>query len=676
MDTIETPFSSFGLSENMLKAIAVKGWAAPTPIQSIALPRLLANEDHLIVKARTGTGKTAAFGIPLIEKLTQAGHAPKALILTPTRELALQVSKEIASLVSGSYPRVTAVYGGASIRGQILDLRRGTEIVVGTPGRIMDLQERKALDLSVVDWFILDEADEMLDMGFFEDVEKIFASVKQGAGEKAAPAADSALAAPQQAPRQVRVALFSATMPDAILRIVRKYIGEVEILHDAAPEDEKPAVDQFFIVVKREDKLEALRRLIDQAASFYGLIFCGTKVETDELARRLIEAGYPAEAIHGDLSQEIRERTMRRFRLHRASAESGAAILVATDVAARGLDIEALTHVINWDLPNDRETYVHRVGRTGRAGRRGIAVSLALPSERGRISQLSRNMERTLGSGIQWLSVPSVKSVMKAVRRRIVSRVVAALPAQDAPPAEQAFTAEQAVAHEQVTEAASAAPDSELNAGGMVLESAAPTGIAPAEAAPASPFLAKLYRELIEKMGAEQALAAMVTLNYGDMLDPDRFGPVAEFSENDFFAPGRGFASKGGFAGGGREEHGRRREGRSHSGGRAGPAGATGQTGRAGKSARFKGGRARGDFNGSQASEGLTRLYVGLGRRHGANARDVAGLLMKAGGVPGRMVDEIEMQAYCSFATLPSDAAKRACSFSHKDTVIRPAASR
>jgi len=172
------PFSSFGLSEPVLQAIARKGWTAPSSIQSIALPRLLADEGHCIVKARTGTGKTAAFGIPLIERLTQAGQAPRALILAPTRELALQVSREIASLVTGHYPRITAVYGGASIRNQILDLRRGTEIVVGTPGRVMDLMERKTLDVSAVDWFILDEADEMLDMGFFEDVEKILAAVK------------------------------------------------------------------------------------------------------------------------------------------------------------------------------------------------------------------------------------------------------------------------------------------------------------------------------------------------------------------------------------------------------------------------------------------------------------------------------------------------------------------
>jgi len=590
------PFSSFGLSETMLAAIARKGWTAPSSIQSIALPRMLADEGHCIVKARTGTGKTAAFGIPLIERLTQAGHTPRALILTPTRELALQVSKEIASLVSGHYPRITAVYGGASIRSQILDLRRGTEIVAGTPGRVMDLMERKALDLSAVDWFILDEADEMLDMGFFEDVEKIMAVVK--ANERA------------EAARALHVALFSATMPDPILKIVRKHIGDAEIIVDSAPEDEKPLVDQFCVIVKREDKLEALRRIIDSAAEFYGLIFCATKVETDELARRLVEAGYPAEALHGDLSQEIRERTLRRFRLHRSAAVNAGgagepAILVATDVAARGLDIESLSHVINWDLPNDRETYVHRIGRTGRAGRRGIAISLATFAERGRIHQLSRIMEKNLGSGIQWLKVPSVKAVMKAMRRRIASAVIAALPEPEPAPVE--------------------AVELEPTAAGV--ESA-------------SPFLAKVCRELIERLGADKAVEALVSLSYGNLLDPARYGPITEFSEADFNDVGKNigkFAGKGplrgGFAGG--RGHDDRRRG------------------------KFAGGRL--------SAEGFTRIYVGQGRQHGLGARDIAALLMRAGGVPGRLVDEIEIKDYCAFATLPADAARRACSFSRKE---------
>ena len=634
------PFSSFGLSEAMLEAIARKGWAAPSSIQSIALPKLLADKGHLIVKARTGTGKTAAFGIPLIEKFTQAGHAPRALILTPTRELALQVSREIGSLVSGHYPRVAAVYGGSSIRNQILDLRRGAEIVVGTPGRVMDLMERKALDLSVVDWFILDEADEMLDMGFLEDVEKILAAVRPETRALQPAATVEGKSAGEKGPTlPFRIALFSATMPEAILKVVRKHIGETEIIVDAAPEDEKPAVDQFCIIVKREDKLEALRRIIDGAADFYGLIFCATKVETDELARRLVEAGYPAEAIHGDLTQEVRERTLRRFRLHRAVEGGQSALLVATDVAARGIDIEGLTHVINWDLPGDRETYVHRIGRTGRAGRRGVAISLAVPAERDRIGHLSRSMERSLGSGIVWLKVPSVKSVMKALRRRIASAVIAALPEPAAlefvPQCGQEFTGAAAMEN-----AVPAEP---------VAKTIPPLEAETGEAAPASPFLAKVCRQLIERLGAERAVEALVTMSYGDLLNPDRYGPITEFSEEDF-----------------RDRHDRRRGGRPHTDLERG--GAHSKRGRSGRESRGR------EFSG----ENFTRVYVGLGRRHGAGAREVAQLLMRAGGVPGRMVDEIEMKDYCSFATLPADAAQRACVFSRNsgDTVIRVAANR
>ncbi|MCL2761766.1 MAG: DEAD/DEAH box helicase [Treponema sp.] len=614
------PFASFGLSDALLRAISRKGWTGPTNIQSIALPRLLADEGHCIVKARTGTGKTAAFGIPLIERLTQASHTPRALILAPTRELALQVSREIASLVSGNYPRITAVYGGASIRNQILDLRRGTEIVVGTPGRVMDLMERKALDLGTVDWFILDEADEMLDMGFFEDVEKILAAVKTDERERAGTSGAGTTA--------LHIALFSATMPEPIIKVVRKHIGDAEIIVDAAPDDEKPLVDQFCIIVKREDKLEALRRIIDSAAEFYGLIFCATKVETDELARRLVEAGYPAEAIHGDLSQEIRERTLRRFRLrqsglrHRAADGSAAAataepaILVATDVAARGLDIASLSHVINWDLPNDRETYLHRIGRTGRAGRRSIAISLATLADRHRVHQFSRMMERNLGSGILWLKVPSVKSVMKSLRRRIAAAAIATLP-------------------EQELDLAAESPE---------------TAVAPsAEETPAagSPFIAKVCHNLIERLGAERAVEALVLLNYGNLFDSSRYSHITEFSEEDFKEP-----AKSAIRGGGR--------GFARGAVRGTTRGAAFGAGRIGDRNRDEPRRGR------SSMEEFTRLYIGHGRQHGASARDIAALLMQAGGIPGRLVDEIEVKNYCSFATLPADAALRACTFSRK----------
>jgi ATP-dependent RNA helicase DeaD len=303
---------------------------------------------------------------------------------------------------------------------------------------------------------------------------------------------------------------------------------------------------------------------------------------------------------------------LRRFRLRRSAAANSAdagepAILVATDVAARGLDIESLSHVINWDLPNDRETYVHRIGRTGRAGRRGIAISLATFAERGRIHQLSRIMEKNLGSGIQWLKLPSVKAVMKSQRRRITSSVIATLPEPEPVPVEAA----------------------ELEPPAVGAESA-------------SPFLAKVCRELVERLGADKAVEALVSLSYGALLDPARYGPITEFSEADFNDMGKNvgkFAGKGAVRGGGFAA------GRGHDDRRRG---------------KFAGG-------GRPSAEGFARVYVGQGRQHGLGARDIAALLMRAGGVPGRLVDEIEMKDYCSFATLPADAARRACTFSRKE---------
>jgi ATP-dependent RNA helicase DeaD len=635
---ITHPFASFDLSSGILDALTRKGFTAPTSIQAIALPRLLAGEGHLIVKARTGTGKTAAFGIPLIERFIRGGlapgHAPRALILTPTRELALQVSLEIASFIphdetgaGKSVPRITAVYGGASIRNQIIELKRGAEIVVGTPGRVMDLMERKILDLSEVDWFILDEADEMLDMGFLEDVEMILSAVKSDR----------------------RIALFSATMPEAILRVVREYIGDAEILEDRITVDEKPAVDQFYLVLRREDRLEALRRLIDGADEFYGLVFCATKIGADELARRLLDAGYAAEVIHGDRSQEERERTLRRFRAYRAVSGGDAAILVATDVAARGLDIERLTHVINWDFPNDRESYVHRIGRTGRAGRRGMAVSLILPAEQGRVGHFSRSMERTLGSRIEWMRIPPVKSVMKARERRILAAILAALPEQGGetgtlPEITAAGIGETVPPAELLPEAA---PDTTEQS------------VKPAETPPfPEARLSRLSRKLIERLGAEGAVEALVTTAYGELLDSGRYGPVTEFPE-----PGASEAGEGRL---------RRRRGldRVESGGRVKPAG-----NRPPGHSRFHHGEAFAG-EGRIGSDRDARVYVGLGRRHGATARDVAGLLMRAGGIPGRLVDSIEMKDYCAFATMPQDAARRACDFSRntpQDPVIRSA---
>ncbi|AEJ20084.1 DEAD/DEAH box helicase [Gracilinema caldarium] len=596
-------FDDFGLSERVLSAVKAKGFIAPSSIQALALPRLLADEGHLIAKARTGTGKTAAFGIPLVERLTTPSQKPKALILTPTRELALQVAQEIKSLAGGPFPRIAAVYGGASIGPQLRDLNHGVEIVVGTPGRVMDHLDRGSLDLSEVDWFILDEADEMLDMGFFEDVEAILSKTKSDR----------------------RVALFSATMPDAILALVKRHIGEFDIVEDKASLEEKPAVDQYYLLLRKEDRLEALRRIIDGADDFYGLVFCATKAETDELARRLVENGYGAEAIHGDLSQEGRERTLRRFRSRMTT------ILVATDVAARGIDVERLTHVINWDLPNDRETYVHRIGRTGRAGRRGIAISFVLPAARGRITQLSRSMEKVLGSPIQKMPIPSVPAVMTASQKRVIQKIIAAV---------------QGLGDQM---------GSEQGEGFQI--DALPTGSS-ASLFPANDPRSLVADELIQTLGERRAIEALVAAAYGNELDPSRYGPIVELQDRPVRGTDRGSdrgRSSGRFSdrfGGDTRNSFRERDGRNG----------------AFRSSEGPHRRAAGD-----------RVYIGVGRRHGVSARDVAGLLMRAGGVPGRLVDAIEVRDYCAYATLPAEAARRAYDFAKRDPehpTIKPAGSR
>jgi ATP-dependent RNA helicase DeaD len=343
--------------------------------------------------------------------------------------------------------------------------------------------------------------------------------------------------------------------------------------------------------------------------------------------------------------------------------------MVATDVAARGLDIERLTHVINWDLPHDRENYVHRIGRTGRAGRKGRAITLALPSDRGRISQLSRSMERTLGGGILWTKPPSVKSVMKALRARIVSQVLAVLPGDEALPDTPAATPDAA------TDAASPDEASPVTEAVPVIAAVPPVYAAPPIDGEASPFLAKVCRQLIERLGAERAVEALITVHYGELLDPSRYGLITEFAEESLPRPvqrGERFVRGSGprdisprdFGPG---DHTRPRRGPPvHQG--HGP-----RVGTKGPPGPFREARAYGEGNLSAAA----RVYVGLGRQHGASAKDVAALLIRAGGVPGRLVDAIEMRDYCAFASLPEDAARRACTFSRNtpgDPPIRFAA--
>lgn len=380
-------FRELGLSEMMLNSLHKKGFEEPTPIQAKTIPFLLQNKKDLIGKAQTGTGKTAAFGIPIIENIVPDSKKIQAVILAPTRELAIQVAEELSSFAEEQKTKIIAVYGGQPIERQIDRLRRGVDIVVGTPGRILDHLERKTMDISKVSYIVLDEADEMLNMGFIEDIETIL----------------------KAAPKQRRTVLFSATMPAHIERLAKQYMGEYEVISVASENIGKANIQQIYFEVPQSDKFEALFRIIDVEESFYGLVFCRTKVDADEIAHKLANRGCRAEAIHGDLSQGQREKVLQKFRAKQITA------LVATDVAARGIDIDNLTHVINYSLPQDPESYVHRIGRTGRAGKTGIAITLITPSEYRKLISIQRMSNTTITKQ----KVPNVADVIESKKQRI-----------------------------------------------------------------------------------------------------------------------------------------------------------------------------------------------------------------------------------------------------------------
>jgi ATP-dependent RNA helicase DeaD len=376
-------FEELGLSEPTLKAISELGYEEPTSIQARTITRVLEGAD-VIAQAQTGTGKTAAFALPIIEKLDPDMRLPQALILTPTRELAMQVAEAFHSYGKYHQVKVLPVYGGQPIDRQLRALDRGVQVVVGTPGRLLDHIQRGTLKLGQVRVVVLDEADEMLDMGFIEDIEAILS----------------------ETPPERQTALFSATIPAPIAELARKYMREPERISIAAEQMTVPQIRQVYYEVGARDKFEMLGRILDFEMPEAAIVFCRTKSEVDALGERLIARAFPAETLHGDLSQIQRDRVMGRFRTGQVE------LLVATDVAARGLDIEHVSHVINYDIPLDPVIYVHRIGRTGRAGRSGCAITLVTPRER----RLLRYIERVTGAPIQRMRLPTIADVI--ARRR------------------------------------------------------------------------------------------------------------------------------------------------------------------------------------------------------------------------------------------------------------------
>jgi ATP-dependent RNA helicase DeaD len=378
-DPLSPAFADLGLRPELLDALAELGYEEPTPIQRAAIPPVLEGRD-LLGQAATGTGKTAAFALPILHRLSgDRGRGPSALVLVPTRELAMQVSEAVHRYGRSLGVRVLPIYGGQPIGRQLDALRRGVDVVVATPGRALDHLARRSLPLDDITLVVLDEADEMLDMGFAEDIESILGSTPEG--------------------RQT--VLFSATMPGRIGAIAKRHLTDpvrIEIGREAAEEGGSPLVRQTAYVVRRSDKPAALGRILDVESPAAAIVFCRTRHEVDSLAETLNGRGYRAEGLHGGMSQEQRDRVMGRLRAGTAD------LLVATDVAARGLDVDHLTHVVNYDVPSAPESYVHRIGRVGRAGREGVAITLAEPREH----RLLQNIERQTGRRIAVEKVPSI----------------------------------------------------------------------------------------------------------------------------------------------------------------------------------------------------------------------------------------------------------------------------
>ncbi|HPE77386.1 MAG TPA: DEAD/DEAH box helicase [Draconibacterium sp.] len=385
-------FNEMGLSTEIQSAIEDLGFVQPTPVQEKVIPFLLESKQDLVALAQTGTGKTAAFGLPIIQQIDLQKKSVQVLILSPTRELAMQIGSDLENYSKNlGKIKIAVVYGGSDIRKQISDIENGAQIVVGTPGRTLDIINRKKLKVNEIRWVVLDEADEMLSMGFKDDLDAIL----------------------ENSPAEKQTLLFSATMPQEIVQISKKYMNNIFEISVGKKNTGTANVEHNYYLVHAKDRYLALKRIADVNPNIYGIIFCRTRMETKEVADKLMEDGYNADALHGDLSQSQRDFVMQRFRgkhLH---------MLVATDVAARGLDVNDLTHVINYNLPDDPEVYVHRSGRTGRAGKKGISVTLIHLREKGKLKQV----ERTVNQPFIKKMVPSGKEICEKQMFSLIDKV-------------------------------------------------------------------------------------------------------------------------------------------------------------------------------------------------------------------------------------------------------------
>ncbi|WP_164112941.1 MULTISPECIES: DEAD/DEAH box helicase [Sphingobacterium] len=386
------PFLELGIREEVVNAISELGFEKPSEIQEKAIPVLLTGNDDFVGLAQTGTGKTAAFGLPLLEQLDFSQKQPQALVLCPTRELCLQISKDLEKFAKYiDNVHVVAVYGGANISDQLRQIRRGVQIVVATPGRMLDIIGRNAIDFSQVKYVVLDEADEMLNMGFKEDINNILS----------------------ETPDDKKTWLFSATMPKEVRRIAQNYMTDPVEMTVGTKNTGNANIEHHYYLIRAKDKYAAFKRIVDSNPEIFGIVFCRTKIETQEIAEALIKDGYNADSLHGDLSQQQRDKVMKRYR------DRSLQLLIATDVAARGIDVNNITHVINFSLPDEIENYTHRSGRTARAGKTGISISLINIKEQSKIRQL----EKVIGKTFERKQVPQGPEVVEKQLLTIINKV-------------------------------------------------------------------------------------------------------------------------------------------------------------------------------------------------------------------------------------------------------------
>lgn len=389
---MNNPFFQLGIRHDIVNAISALGFENPTPIQEQSIPVLLTGSNDFVGLAQTGTGKTAAFGLPLLELLDFGKNYPQALVLCPTRELCMQIANDITNYAKDmANVNVVAVYGGASIGDQLRQIRRGVQIVVATPGRMLDIIGRDAIDFSGVRFVVLDEADEMLNMGFQEDIDNILSTT----------------------PADKKTWLFSATMPAEVRRIAKKYMTDPYELTMGQKNTGNENIEHEYYVVRARDKYAAFKRIVDFNPDIFGIVFCRTKIETQEIAEALIKDGYNADSLHGDLSQQQRDKVMKRYR------ERSLQLLIATDVAARGIDVNDVTHVINYSLPDEIENYTHRSGRTARAGKTGVSIAIINAKEIGKIRQI----EKVIGKKFVKAEIPGGFDVVEKQLFGLVHKV-------------------------------------------------------------------------------------------------------------------------------------------------------------------------------------------------------------------------------------------------------------